>query len=74
MEFLWGFKGFGSEWENGKILDPKNGKIYHCQMKVIEDGEKLKVFGYIRVLIKIGRSQVWLKPTPEDMEGITEAK
>ncbi len=61
------------EWKDGSILDPKNGKTYHCQLKVTDQGKKLKVFGYIRIIFKIGRTQVWLKATPEDMEGITEA-
>ncbi|UCH98725.1 MAG: DUF2147 domain-containing protein [Candidatus Aminicenantes bacterium] len=61
MEFLWGFKGAGIKWKNGKILDPENGKIYNCQLEVIENGQKLKVFGYIRIIFKIGRSQTWLR-------------
>lgn len=61
MEFLWGFKGAGAVWKNGKVLDPENGKIYSCQLEVIEDGKKLKVFGYIRIIFKIGRSQIWLR-------------
>jgi uncharacterized protein (DUF2147 family) len=61
MEFLWGFKGAGSIWKNGEVLDPENGKIYSCQLEVIDNGEKLKVFGYIRIIFKIGRSQIWLR-------------
>jgi uncharacterized protein (DUF2147 family) len=61
MEFLWGFQGAGAVWKNGKALDPENGKIYSCQLEVIENGKKLKVFGYIRIIFKIGRSQIWLR-------------
>ncbi|MFC2146493.1 DUF2147 domain-containing protein [Acidobacteriota bacterium] len=61
MEILWGFEGAGAEWKNGKALDPENGKIYNCQLEVIENGKKLKVFGYIRIIFKIGRSQIWLR-------------
>jgi uncharacterized protein (DUF2147 family) len=61
MEFLWGFKGFGAVWKNGEVLDPENGKIYSCQLEVIENGKKLKVFGYIRIIFKIGRSQIWIR-------------
>jgi len=61
MEFLWGFKGSGSEWGSGQVLDPENGKVYNCQLEVIDDGRKLKVFGYIRLIFKIGRSQIWLR-------------
>ena len=45
----------GNEWEDGEILDPKNGKVYDCKMWV-EDG-KLKVRGYIAFFY---RTQTWL--------------
>ena len=61
MEILWGFEGAGAVWKNGKALDPENGKVYNCQLEVIENGKKLKVFGYIRIIFKIGRSQIWLR-------------
>ncbi len=61
MEFMWGFTGSGSKWVEGDILDPENGKIYRCQVEVIENGKKLKVFGYIRIIFKIGRSQTWIR-------------
>ena len=45
----------GSEYEDGDILDPENGKVYRCKLWV-EDG-KLKVRGYISFLY---RTQTWL--------------
>ena len=59
MEFMWGFEGVGEKWENGKILYPENGKVYNCNLEVIDDGNKMKVFGYIKLLVKIGRTQIW---------------
>lgn len=44
------------EWEDGEILDPKNGKIYDCRLWV-EDGN-LMVRGYIAFFF---RTQTWLK-------------
>jgi len=46
-----------NEWDNGRILDPNNGKIYDCKMW-IEDG-KLQVRGYLGWSL-IGRSQTWV--------------
>jgi len=43
------------EWEDGEILDPKNGKIYDCKLWV-EDG-KLQVRGYVAFFF---RTQTWL--------------
>ena len=44
------------EWEDGEILDPKNGKIYDCRLWV-EDG-KLMVRGYIAFFF---RTQTWIR-------------
>ena len=32
MTVLWGMKSHGSSWEDGRILDPGNGKIYRCKL------------------------------------------
>ena len=49
-----------NEWKGGKILDPLNGKTYHCYIQVIENGQKLNVRGYIGLPL-FGRSQTWLR-------------
>lgn len=46
----------GDKYSGGKILDPKDGKIYTCKMWV-EDGN-LKVRGYIAFFFK---TQTWLR-------------
>lgn len=65
MNFMWGFSKKGDKWVEGKIVDPDNGKTYRCQLEVTEGGKKLKVFGYIKIIFKIGRSQTWLRHEPE---------
>ena len=45
-----------NEWEDGEILDPKNGKVYDCKLW-IEDG-KLQVRGYVAFFY---RTQEWLR-------------
>ena len=42
------------EWEDGKILDPENGKVYDCKLW-LEDGN-LKVRGYVAFFY---RTQTW---------------
>ncbi len=49
----------GKEWNNGKILDPKDGKIYKCYI-TLEEENKLKVRGYIGFSL-IGRTQYWYR-------------
>jgi uncharacterized protein (DUF2147 family) len=58
MTIIWGMKKDGDEWSGGKILDPKNGKVYGCKMHLIEDGKKLEVRGFVGFSL-LGRSQVW---------------
>lgn len=50
----------GDEWEGGNILDPENGKTYHCRIRVEDGGDKLIVRGYLGVPL-IGRSQTWIR-------------
>lgn len=58
MTFMWGLKKDGNEFKGGEILDPENGKIYRCKMKLIDSGKKLDVRGYIGIAL-IGRTQTW---------------
>lgn len=45
-------------WEDGKILDPENGKNYTLRMTPIEGGAKLEVRGSIG---PFGRTQTWVR-------------
>ena len=45
-------------WEDGKILDPENGKNYTLRLTPIEGGKKLEVRGSIG---PIGRTQTWVR-------------
>lgn len=47
-----------TEWIDGEITDPENGKTYSCKIELIENGQKLKVRGYLGFSL-IGRTQVW---------------
>ena len=54
-----GMKKNGAQFDGGKVLDPKNGKTYHC--KITLDGkDKLIVRGYIGIPL-FGRSQTWIR-------------
>lgn len=44
----------------GKILDPKNGKVYGCSMKVIDGGKKMNVRGFLGISA-LGRTQTWIR-------------
>ena len=73
LVFFWGFvrdKDEPNKWVDGKILNPEDGKVYSAEAELAPDGKSLKVFGYIRVLIKIGGSSVWKRPTAEEIKGL----
>jgi len=59
MKILWGFiQTHSNQWGNGKILDPKSGEIYHCNLTLLQNGKFLKVRGYIGISL-FGRTQIW---------------
>ncbi|RZL93911.1 MAG: DUF2147 domain-containing protein [Variovorax sp.] len=45
-------------WEDGKILDPENGKTYTLRLTPIDGGKKLEVRGSV---FGIGRTQTWVR-------------
>ena len=46
----------------GTILDPKNGKVYRCNISLESTrGDKLSVRGSLDKMGWIGRSQTWIK-------------
>ncbi len=60
MEIVRHMRADGAEWSGGEILDPENGKTYRASMKLIDDGTKLVVRGYIGISL-FGRSQTWIR-------------
>ncbi len=61
LEFLWGFRRDGASWGEGAVLDPEEGKVYKANLELQDGGKRLKLFGFVRVLFKIGRSQTWTR-------------
>lgn len=54
MHIIWDMEKDDDEWENGEIMDPRNGKVYDCKMWI--EGGKLYVRGYLGIFF---RTQVW---------------
>ena len=48
----------GDEWTGGDILDPDNGKVYRCRLRVVDDNRTLEVRGFIGFSL-FGRTQTW---------------
>jgi|GEM_PF-850788 len=73
LEFIWGFsRSSGSRWEGGRLLDPETGKVYRGWLEVTADGKRLEVFGYIRVVVRIGRRQIWIRTSKDRHPDVIE--
>lgn len=50
----------GDEYADGQILDPDSGSTYRSRVRLLENGQKLSVRGYIGIPA-LGRTQVWIR-------------
>ncbi len=65
MRFMWGFVEKNNTWAKGRMLDLQNGKVYKADLTLSPDRGTLSVFTYVRFLIKVGRTQKWMKDSIE---------
>jgi|TARA_B110000046_G_C13022721_1_gene412098 uncharacterized protein (DUF2147 family) len=57
LNILTGLEKNDDEWSGGNILDPRNGRIYNCYIKLIKPN-KLKIRGYIGLAL-FGKTAYW---------------
>jgi uncharacterized protein (DUF2147 family) len=48
------------KYENGSILDPRDGKVYSASLEVTPDGQSLLLRGYLGVEL-FGQTQTWTR-------------
>lgn len=57
LEILTGLQKDDDEWSGGEILDPRNGKVYKCYIKLVKPN-KLKIRGFIGFSL-LGKTKYW---------------
>lgn len=73
--FFWNFvpdEDNPKKWVDGRILNPEDGNTYNAEAELSPDGSTLKVFGFIRVLVKLGGTSEWKRPTPDELRDIAK--
>jgi uncharacterized protein (DUF2147 family) len=60
LTIIKGMKRSGHKYEEGSIMDPRDGTVYHAQMEMSPDGQKLFVRGYLGIPL-LGQTQTWTR-------------
>ena len=60
MTILRGLRRESDGFGGGTILDPDEGRIYRCTARLLDQGRKLEVRGYLGLPL-FGRTQIWVR-------------